>query len=680
MRSRPGRAVTIALAAAIALVPAPASAAETRPPSAGTAVLAVWTGSPEANLVVRREADEPADGLLRSLEAVPGFAVGLLSSSQGRYDQRQALLDISQGSRQPTSLYSPREAPELRMEAFGTGAVLRGWAPVRGRARRVSTTLRPGLLAASIPGGAAFVGVDGRQADPAIAAADASGRVAASSVGPASTVSARVLEVLEDRRFAVVALPEGPEGRQALDALIRERPRETLLLVAHLPPTPVDGAVSVAPRRFYALPAVGAAGSGKSGSLTSGTTRHGGLVSTIDVAPTVLDHLGLEMPQSMRGEVMSVGAQRSAAHLEMLRRRWSDVRGARQWASLEMVLVLSLLLLLLLGSVHGLARSLRPCLRAASLAVMWWPTMALSAALFSPRTRTFEALLIAGASLVAGLATDAALRWPRGPMAPAGVGIVAYGVDLATGGEVLVRSVLGPSILSGGRFYGISNELEPLLPILALVGLAAYVSTRSASARLGAVYAAAGVALGAVVGSGRLGADVGGVVTVAGGFTLATLVVARRRVTVRSVGLIAAISVLALVALVALDLGLGGDAHLSRNLTRSNGVRDVVELVTRRYQLSVRVLSNPSTALSLVAAVLAVCFGARNRKVLYSTIGDPAWSAVLAGGLASGVLGALTNDSGPVLLVNSVVALGSVTMYAQGARPAPERSPAPGAL
>jgi hypothetical protein len=67
------------------------------------------------------------------------------------------------------------------------------------------------------------------------------------------------------------------------------------------------------------------------------------------------------------------------------------------------------------------------------------------------------------------------------------------------------------------------------------------------------------------------------------------------------------------------------------------------------------------------------------RRRLLAPVGDdPAWLAALAGGLTAGVVGALSEDSGPVLFVVAVFALGCVSTYLWG-RPAPaaERPPRP---
>ena len=62
--------------------------------------------------------------------------------------------------------------------------------------------------------------------------------------------------------------------------------------------------------------------------------------------------------------------------------------------------------------------------------------------------------------------------------------------------------------------------------------------------------------------------------------------------------------------------------------------------------------------------------GVRLRRRLLAPVGDdPAWLAALAGGLTAGVVGALSEDSGPVLLVVAVFTLGCVSTYLWG-RPA----------
>ena len=666
---RPGRValpcLLVLLAAALAL---PAGAgAQTGPEP--RVVLALWQASPGDNLYFAgADSYEPRDRFLRALERRPGFSFGLISTVQGDYAQEQALLDFTQGTRQSTLIYEPRDVLPVTLEATGASGRMEGWEADVRRAKTASSTIRPGLLASSIPGGAGFAGVTGRNADGAIAATDQAGNVAAVSLGPPDDLARRARSLLATRRFVVVSLPDDRFGQAALDQLVAQRARGEMLLVAHLGFPPPERSFAKPPSRFFKQPAFALADDGPARGITSATTRQPGLVSAIDVLPTVLEHLRIDVPNKARGEPIEKGERLSAQRLEELRRRWADVRGARQSSSLRGVAALATVILLAIGALRGVAVAVPPALRIGALAMMWWPTTVLLTATLEPQRRLLETTIIALSALVLGLVTDRLLPWPRGPILPAAVGLAAYTVDLAAGADLLTRSVLGPSVAFGARFYGISNELEPLLPILLLTGLAAFVGTRARSRRLALTYGISGLVLGLILGWGRLGADVGGVLTVAGAFAVATLMMLPGGITKRSVVLALAAPVAALALLIVVDLVLSGGSHLSRNLLRAENSSELWELVTRRYELAFQTLVRGRTPAYFLAAALAVGFAYRNRELLYAPLrGRPAWAATLVGGLAAGVVGMLTNDSGPVLLINAVIALGAVTAYVRGA-------------
>ncbi|HEX7168679.1 MAG TPA: hypothetical protein VF230_16985, partial [Acidimicrobiales bacterium] len=289
---------------------------------------------------------------------------------------------------------------------------------------------------------------------------------------------------------------------------------------------------------------------------------------------------------------------------------------------------------------------------------------ALAVALATIRSGPTESMAIAVLALVLAAVTDVVLRWPRAPIAAAAAGITLLTVDLASGGSILTRSVLAPSVATGNRFYGISNEIEPVLPVLVLAGIAA-LGLRDVR-RLRWLYAASGAVLAVVVGAGRLGADVGGVVTISAAFAVAGFALRPSRPRPRTLLAFAAVPFAALALLIALDLAAGGGGHLSNNLTRATGSRELWELVARRYELAFSVLLDLSNAVSLGVALLVVAFAVRNRAVLLPHVPSPAWTATLVGGFAGGVAGALSNDSGPVLLTNAVVALAAVAAYLRG--------------
>jgi len=66
-------------------------------------------------------------------------------------------------------------------------------------------------------------------------------------------------------------------------------------------------------------------------------------------------------------------------------------------------------------------------------------------------------------------------------------------------------------------------------------------------------------------------------------------------------------------------------------------------------------------------ALLAAAYALRYRERIYAPLrGSPSWTAALAGGLTASVIGALFNDSGPILLAFGVFVLACATSYIRG--------------
>ena len=175
--------------------------------------------------------------------AAAGMSPGLMSAGLGPVPAEQTYLDIGQGNRVFDSLY---DADLPRAE----GAAGADSAPDRHR---------PRLLRRS------RVGAGGDRAGTACADAGAGGK---GDLGV---------------RDASVALGSGAwwSGLRGNDLLIAiERP----------PPGKNRGL------------AIGIAGSGYRGNLTSDSTRLDGYVLATDVAPTILERLGVEVPSQMSGE------------------------------------------------------------------------------------------------------------------------------------------------------------------------------------------------------------------------------------------------------------------------------------------------------------------------------------------------------------------------------------------
>ena len=393
---------------------------------------------------------------------------------------------------------------------------------------------------------------------------------------------------------------------------------------------------------------------------------------------TILDGLGLTVPDDVKGQRIDVEGARDAAALAKVEARLRVVNGRRTPLIFALLFTWAALTLAL-GLVAD-RRGVRAGLRVGGLAMLWVPATLLVTGWLAP-TRLAEIAIVSGASFALATLTDRLVRWPRAPLVPAAVALVAHAVDLATGSALIVRSLLGSNPRSGARFYGLGNELESALVVLLLVALGAGLMRRAdfesraapfgagpgRSRRGAAIVVCAGIVAAVFVGGGRLGADVGGVITVGGAIAVMAVLMLPGSPSRKLVVLALAAPVLAVVGLALLDLATGGNGHFTRTILEAESGAALWDVVERRYTLAFSVLRTGAMPFVATLAVLAAAYGVRYRERIYAPLrGSPAWRAALTGGLAASVVGAAFNDSGPILLVIGVFVLACVTAYVRG--------------
>lgn len=611
-----------------------------------------------------------SDAIENELGSIPTLSTAILSATQGTYKAAQLMLDVTQGARVSYSAYTPAYPPPLSIAPQHSGwAQVEPWAAIRKRAQEAPQLLVPGLLASSIPGGGAYVGVAPEtpsstrsEAIAATIAADRSGRIASISIGPSSTLLARIGRSLELHRLVVADLPAGGSGYEDLRTLAETRAAGELLIAVQRAPEAYGG-------ELLWIAVGGLGGGGR--TLTSQTTNQRGLVAAIDIGPTILGHLDLPMPVDMRGRPIRPDNPLDGADLRNLMARLGVIDSRRLAAAEWLVLACALLIgaaMLPLGGDRR--RRVAWSLRVGALAVLWAPAAVLVPAALEP-SRTVELGLVAFICIALGALTDKIVRWPRAPALVAIVVVLALVVDALSGTQLLMRSLLGPNPAFGARFYGIGNELKSGLAVLMFAGVAAVLYPAVRGRRAALSMACAGIALAVVEGSARIGAGVGAVILVSAGTAVATILLLPGRLDRRRALFVMAAPALGLIVLAALDLVTAkGSGHFTGSVLDARSPGDIRDIIVRRYGAAWDELKNHlmpvATALALAGSAIAV---RRHERVCAPVNSDPAWLAALAGGLTAGVIGALTEDSGPVLLVVAVFALACVLAYLWGRPP-----------
>ena len=239
---------------------------------------------------------------------------------------------------------------------------------------------------------------------------------------------------------------------------------------------------------------------------------------------------GLVAAKTRRSELSVRPDPNPAARVAALKAELQSSHDARARADVAVGVILGLLgVLALFSRAPPLARA----------AVLYAPAaIALGLAWRSALAIGFGAL---GLALVAGLSRRAFM--PLLVLVFAGALLVLWHWPVTN-----ALATIGPHPDGGGRFYGVTNEVETMLLAPALAGAPV----------------TAPLALLAV-GWSRAGADGGGVITYASGYAMLALR-AYGRVTPRRVVLAAALVVVLGVALVAADAATGGSSHVTHAL------------------------------------------------------------------------------------------------------------------
>ncbi|QXC62025.1 hypothetical protein KSP35_04205 [Aquihabitans sp. G128] len=399
------------------------------------------------------------------------------------------------------------------------------------------------------------------------------------------------------------------------------------------------------------------------GLAESATTRRAGYVTLPDVAPTILDALGIPVPAAMNGTPITADAAGGGARerIATLRSAIAEARFVDRATGVFLVTLpivfSSWALLALLAAVLPLGR-FRPAARGfvrwmgLVVAVVPITTYLLGAV----SVRTWGQPAWSGAAWTLAALIGGAAWWLRPPvrsvLAVSALLWTVLVVDVATGGALQFGTVLGNSPTVAGRFAGMGNNAFSLLAastlVLAVAAWQAVERRRPGGPALLAAGAVFAVAI-AIDGAPGLGSDVGGVLALGPVAALTMWSLSGRRTSWRraAAGLAGTVGVLGLLTLVDLSRPARSQTHLgrlARRLTDGGGGGDVV--IRKGLAALASFRASSLVWIPISAALLAGLLWAFARPQVRALLERPLARTLVAGGLALALLGTALNDSG----------------------------------
>ena len=412
------------------------------------------------------------------------------------------------------------------------------------------------------------------------------------------------------------------------------------------------------PTREWQLTPVVATGAGvTAGTLHSPSTKREGLVTLTDLAPTILSALGADVPDDLIGSPLR--HRDAEVDLDELQRA-DDLAGSREGIyypmALTFIVVQALLYILIVAVLaRGPGARFAPVLRIVVLVFAAWP-LATFVERAIPGIEHVGDARQALVWLIAGVIALLAATARRHPLAPlswvCGLTVAVLVLDVATGANLQLSSILGYSPHTAARYTGFGNTAFAVLAACAVVAAAVHV--QYAPRRREALLFAAGLFVVVLVADiwPTLGADVGGVLTMVPVFGLMLVVMTGRRLSWRSVALAggATLAVLAVVTLVDLARPVEDRTHLGRFVSDVGDDGSFLTTIERKWSTNVRLLGRTiwTWMVPIAAAfMIYVLVIARGWQRLLPT-GSPLRAGVL-GTLTAGLVGWLVNDSGVVV-------------------------------
>lgn len=403
------------------------------------------------------------------------------------------------------------------------------------------------------------------------------------------------------------------------------------------------------------------------GYLRSASTQRAGFLTLVDVAPTVLDLLGVERPVEMEGRPAEVvpSDDPPAARVDRLVELNEASRFREQLLFPTTLAVVVVLGLVAAGAVVVLARGHAPRARRlvafgalADLAVLPLSFLARAFPLEDLGAGFYWAFIVAGALAVAAALTAVRARTGRHPrVALAAVLALVLAVpvaDVMTGSRLSLSAAFGYSPTGNSRLYGISNYSFGQVAAASCL-LASFLAVRWPGRRGQA--AAVGLLVGVlvVIGVPVFGSDVGGIIAFTPTVLVFAVEVTGYRVRLRTVVAGVVGTVAAVVGFGLLDLARppGQRAHLGRLLERvgDEGLEPLLSIVERKLVANLNVTTSSLWVAVVPAAVAFVVFLWRypTRPLARLAAEVPTLRAGAWATLVAAVLGSAVNDSGAIV-------------------------------
>lgn len=412
--------------------------------------------------------------------------------------------------------------------------------------------------------------------------------------------------------------------------------------------------------------------------LLSASTKREGLLTNLDIAPTILTHWQINYAPFFSGhpfyttphaDPLAFLNEQLALFQVNHNQRPLLIKG---YVLLLIILVLAILLLLLLSKT---GRKLYRALITFLLALTGVPLLFLLLPLLPTERLEIRVMaLLAGVALAVKFFRQQETVLPRLTLLYllTTLGIIT---DLFVGAPLMKSSILGYDPISGARFYGLGNEYLGVLLGSSVIGLTLMLEMvkekrgESLSKQLIPLTGICALFLIFLVAAPQWGTNVGGTITLLTSYLLLYALFYRQKISLRLITAGGAVTIIALICLFAWDLQrpLEAQSHIGQTarLIEAEGPASLLPIFARKISMNIKLFrySMWSRVFLTFLAALALIFN-KPPGLLKKLFGEYRYlQAGLYTGLAGSFIVLLVNDSGIVAAGTSMLFITPALLY-----------------
>jgi len=416
-------------------------------------------------------------------------------------------------------------------------------------------------------------------------------------------------------------------------------------------PTPSKKAVADGEKLSLSL----LVGPNSKGLLRSATTKRAGLISNLDIAPTIYSYLGGQEETFTGSAVEAIPSNQSLDYLIGLNQRIEKTFAWRP-ILIKGFILLQIITLFLVGFIILYKRSsasLRRTSKYLLLVLLWIPLFLLLSKYFLIWNLILVIIFFISLSF---LLTYYLLKLTENELIPVFIiSTVTWGllaIDLWTGANLIKLSVLGYSPIIGARFYGIGNEFMGIIIGAGIISLTILKELREDFSLKFILISF--LFLIVTVGYPRLGANFGGLITTIVVTSATYFYLKGYNLNLKILFKIAIILVAIVSLLIFLDTkGTGANqTHLANTITeiRREGLSTLITIIYRKISMNLKLLRWTIWTRALLSFVIILIILFKKPRGVIRDIVDSYKD--LAAGFKALIIGSivtmLVNDSGVV--------------------------------